>query len=206
MRQGRARIGTVELAAPQRREEAAPLVGLRVAKQAKLDAVVRQSADLSKRVRVVSDDGRCESSSRCIGLWVKPACVSVYRRARQPPWHGHSWRSLIRGAVLHGLIHQHASSYKRIKQQPILTARTGAKLAALAERCGGTEAAAARAEQVASAAMAAAEGAVRDEMEAAAVAKETASALDKALTDLQVCPCSGCCPLLSWSRPLLSQS
>ena len=54
------------------------------------------------------------------------------------------------------------------------------------ERCAGTDAAAARAEQVASAAMAAAEGAVRDEMEAAAVAKETASALDKALTDLQV--------------------
>ena len=60
------------------------------------------------------------------------------------------------------------------------------QLAALVERCTGTEVAAARAEQVASAAMAAAEGAVRDEMEAAAVAKETASALDKALTDLQV--------------------
>ena len=42
-----------------------------------------------------------------------------------------------------------------------------------------------RAEEVASAAMAAAEGAVRDEMEAAAVAKEIASALDKALADLQ---------------------
>lgn len=59
------------------------------------------------------------------------------------------------------------------------------QLDTLLERCTATEAAAVRAEEVASAAMAAAEGAVRDEMEAAAVAKEIASALDKALTDLQ---------------------
>ena len=58
MSQGQACAGTVNLAAPQRREEAASLVGLRVAKQAELDAVVRQSADLSERVRVVSDAGR----------------------------------------------------------------------------------------------------------------------------------------------------
>ena len=72
----------------------------------------------------------------------------------------------------------------------------GPQLAALVERCAATETAAARAEQVASAAMAAAEGAVRDEMEAAAVAKETASALDKALTDLQVRRRAGCWRLL----------
>ncbi|KAK9834871.1 hypothetical protein WJX81_005409 [Elliptochloris bilobata] len=99
--------GTVDLTAPQQREQAAALGGLRVAKQAELDAVVRQSADLD------------------------------------------------------------------------------ARLAALVERCASSEMAAVRAEEVASAAMAAAEGAVRDEMEAAAVAKETASALGKALTDLQ---------------------
>ena len=51
MSQGPARAGTVDLAAPQRREEAALLVGLRVAKQAELDAVVRQSADVGERVR-----------------------------------------------------------------------------------------------------------------------------------------------------------
>ena len=81
-----------------------------------------------------------------------------------------------------------------------LTLFAGRQLAALVERCAATETAAARAEQVASAAMAAAEGAVRDEMEAAAVAKETASALDKALTDLQVCRRSGLCGLLGSGR------
>jgi hypothetical protein len=59
------------------------------------------------------------------------------------------------------------------------------QLAALVEQCGAADAAAGRAEEVASAAMSAAEGAVRDEMESAAVAKEVASALDKALGDLQ---------------------
>lgn len=157
MSQGWAHAGTVDLAAPQRREEAASLVGLRVAKQAELDAVVRQSADLSERVRLN---------------------VSV----------------------------QVQNLNNRVRQRPALTECTGAQLAALVERCAGTEAAAARAEQVASAAMAAAEGAVRDEMEAAAVAKETASALDKALTDLQVCTCLGCCRLLGRVRRLHSQS
>ena len=46
--------GTVDLAAPQRQEEAASQVGLRVAKQAELDAVVRQSAELGARVRTGS--------------------------------------------------------------------------------------------------------------------------------------------------------
>ena len=57
----------MDLAAPQRREEAASLVGLRVAKQAELDAVVRQSADLSERVRAGSDAGRLDTSSCCVG-------------------------------------------------------------------------------------------------------------------------------------------
>ncbi len=68
---------------------------------------------------------------------------------------------------------------------PNICVTHGAQLAVLVERCAATDAAAVRAEEVASAAMSAAEGAVRDEMEAAAVAKEIASALDKALTDLQ---------------------
>jgi hypothetical protein len=71
----------------------------------------------------------------------------------------------------------------------------GAQLAALVEQCGAADAAAGRAEEVASAAMAAAEGAVRDEMESAAVAKEVASALDKALGDLQARR-EGCCTRL----------
>ena len=47
------------------------------------------------------------------------------------------------------------------------------------------EGAAAQAEEVASTAMRAAESAVREEMEAAAVTKETKKALEKALADLQ---------------------
>ena len=47
------------------------------------------------------------------------------------------------------------------------------------------EGAAALAEEVASTAMRAAESAVREEMEAAAVTKETKKALEKALADLQ---------------------
>ncbi len=43
----------MDLAAPEREENAASLAGLRVAKQAELDAVVRQSADLGERVRGV---------------------------------------------------------------------------------------------------------------------------------------------------------
>ena len=49
----------------------------------------------------------------------------------------------------------------------------------------GTVAAAESAEAVASAAMSAAEGAVREEMEAAAVAKQTAAALNAVLADLK---------------------
>lgn len=40
----------MDLAAPERQEDAASLAGLRVAKQAELEAVVRQSADLGERV------------------------------------------------------------------------------------------------------------------------------------------------------------
>ena len=64
----------------------------------------------------------------------------------------------------------------------IVNAREAA--VATAERAAAKDAAAAAADDVAAAAMAAAEAAVRDEMEAAAVAKETRSALAKAMADL----------------------
>eukprot|EP00884_Botryococcus_braunii_P005201 jgi/Botrbrau1/14682/Bobra.0108s0039.1 len=60
-----------------------------------------------------------------------------------------------------------------------------AKLAVLEEKMQALEAAARQAEEVAAAAMSAAESAVRDEMEATAVAKGTESALRKALEELK---------------------
>jgi len=59
------------------------------------------------------------------------------------------------------------------------------KAEAASSKAAAADAAASRADDVAGAAMAAAEAAVRDEMEAAAVAKETSKALAKALGDLQ---------------------
>lgn len=59
------------------------------------------------------------------------------------------------------------------------------QLAVLEAKVKATEAAARQAEEVAAAAMSAAEGAVRDEMEATAVAKGTESALRKALEELK---------------------
>jgi hypothetical protein len=59
------------------------------------------------------------------------------------------------------------------------------QVAELEAKAGGALAAAESAERVAGAAMAAAEGAVREEMEAAAVAKQTAAALNAVLAELQ---------------------
>ncbi len=61
-----------------------------------------------------------------------------------------------------------------------------AKVEELTKRCQITDLAADKAEQVAAAAMSAAEAAVRDEMEAAAVAKESQVALVKALQEIRV--------------------
>jgi len=55
----------------------------------------------------------------------------------------------------------------------------------LQQKAQAAEAAALNAETVASAAMSAAEGAVREEMEAAAVAKSTATALNSVLAELK---------------------
>ena len=59
------------------------------------------------------------------------------------------------------------------------------QVAALQAKASAALAAALNAETVASAAMSAAEGAVREEMEAAAVAKTTAGALSKVLAELK---------------------
>lgn len=59
------------------------------------------------------------------------------------------------------------------------------QLTTLEAKVQATEAAARQAEEVAAAAMSAAESAVRDEMEATAVAKGTESALRKALEELK---------------------
>lgn len=60
------------------------------------------------------------------------------------------------------------------------------QVAELGKRCQVTALAAEKAEQIAAAAMSAAEAAVRDEMEVAAVAKESQAALVKALQEIAV--------------------
>ena len=75
-----------------------------------------------------------------------------------------------------------------IVQQPLLVATTTRvpmlQVSALGDRALASEAAADRAEEDASVAMRSAETGVREEMEAAAVVKETESALTKALAEL----------------------
>jgi hypothetical protein len=61
----RARAGTLDLAEPARAEAAAGLAGLRVAKQAELDAVLRQAAELGERVRTARGPGRQRPTRAC---------------------------------------------------------------------------------------------------------------------------------------------